>query len=133
MTLLCVARCRPDTPREAAPGYRLCWPCRDWLGRNYAQLADLAPDLEAALSKANIVGEKVGGSPTHAAELNDAAAAARWQIHHDMVTTVRLVMDIRGLTGPPKDNIESMAQWLARHVNWLAAHPSDARRRPGVP
>jgi alkanesulfonate monooxygenase SsuD/methylene tetrahydromethanopterin reductase-like flavin-dependent oxidoreductase (luciferase family) len=60
-------------------------------------------------------------------ELNGQAAAARWQIHHDLVTTVRLVMEERGFTAPG-DSIAEMALWLSRSADWLAAHPSAGER-----
>lgn len=127
--LLCAARCGSGTPRQAAPGYRLCWACKEWLGKNLQQLADLVPDLEAALSRTNIADqERVAGTPGHGLELNDLAAAARWQIHHDLATTIRLVVEERGLKAWPADNIQSMALWLHRHANWLAAHPSAGER-----
>ena len=126
--LLCAARCGTE-PRQAAPGYRLCWGCKGWLTKNLDQLADLAPDLEAALSRTNVVGEeRVGGTPGHGLELNDQAAAARWQIHHDMGTTIRLVHHERGLTAWPADNIADMAKWLGKHADWLAAHLSAGER-----
>jgi hypothetical protein len=128
VTLLCAARCRAETAREAAPGYRLCWGCRTSLARNLAALHDLAPDLEAALSRANTVGEKVAGSPGRVSELNEHAAAVRWQIHHDMVTTVRLVMTERGLHLAPAAEIGVMAHWLGVHTDWLSAHGSAGER-----
>jgi hypothetical protein len=130
MTVLCLARCRPQGPREAAPGYRLCWECRGWMPRNLAELVALAPDLEAALSRSNIVnGEVVSGSSAqHPMELNQAAAAVRWQIRNDLVGSVRLVMGERGLRVPPADEIAPMALWLARHTDWLAAHASAGER-----
>lgn len=128
MSLLCAARCATER-REAAPGYRLCWICRDWLRRNLAELVALAPDLEAALSRTNITDqEKVGGSRGGSVELNELAARVRWQINHDMVTTVRIVVEERGLHGYPRSDIADMARWLGRHTDWLAAHGSAGER-----
>lgn len=132
MTLLCSARCRPKPagPREAAPGFRLCWVCKDGMASSLRDLIELCPDLEDALSRANAVGgEKVSGSPGSVSELNERAAAVRWQIHHDMVTTIRLIMDERGLvTITRAPDIAGMARWLLNHVDWLAAHPSAGKR-----
>lgn len=132
--ILCAARCRAEQPNEAAPGYRLCWSCHGWLPKHLAELAGLADDLEQALSRSNVVnGEVVSGSSAqHPSELNTAAAAARWQIHHDMVSTVRLILEERGLTSAPPDSIEAMARWLSRHADWLSAHPSAGERANGA-
>lgn len=129
--LLCTGRCRPKPgPREAAPGFRLCWVCKDWMTKHLRELIELAPDLEQALSRANSVGgEKVSGSPGSSSELNDRAAAVRWQIHHDMVGTIRIVMEERGLVAITQaPGIAGMARWLVNHVDWLAAHPSAGER-----
>jgi hypothetical protein len=132
VSLLCAARCRPKPagPREAAPGFRLCWVCKDGLTKHLREIIDLSPDLEAALSRANSVGgEKVSGTPGAVSELNDRAVQVRWQIHHDMVTTIRLVMDERGLKAITRQpDIAGMARWLLNHVDWLAAHPSAGER-----
>ena len=132
MTILCAARCRPKPagPREAAPGFRLCWVCKDWLAKHLHELIELAPDLEEAMSRANsAAAERVSGSPTMVAELDMRAAGIRWQIHHDMVATIRLVMEERGLRAITRGpDIAGMARWLLNHVDWLAAHPSAAER-----
>lgn len=132
MTLLCVARCRPADrggSREAAPGFRLCWVDLDRMRTHLTDLITLAPDLEAALSRSMTTGgERVSGTPGWSSELNEPAASARWQIHHDMTTTVRLVLNERGWHRYPADDIEPMARWLFNQVEWLAAHESAGER-----
>lgn len=97
--------------------------------RHYDDMIQLAPDLEAALSNSMTAGgEKVSGSPAHMLELNNHAAKVRWQIHHDMVTTVRLVIEERGYHSYPANEIEAMARWLSGQVDWLCAHDSAAER-----
>lgn len=126
--LLCAAKCGSDTPRQAAPGLRLCWGCREWLGKNLRLLYDLAPDLEDALTKTQTMTERVDTSGEPSLPLNTRAAAARYRIEMDMVTTVRLVLDERGFTDIPKQTVADMALWLLRSDQWLAAHPSAGER-----
>lgn len=128
MTLLCVARCRPGTPREAAPSYRLCWVDLGMMRERLKELQDLADDLEAALTRSSSHGEKVSGTPGRTLELDTRAAAVRFDIHNGLVTTVRLVIEERGHTNWPLDSIRSMSGWLDKHVEWLAAHPSAGER-----
>lgn len=128
--LLCVARCRPKPagPREAAPGYRLCWVDLSLIRERLRELHDLADDLEAALSRSGSIAEKVSGTPGRTLELDVRAAAVRFDIHNGLVTTVRLVIEERGHTDWPRDSIGSMTHWLDKHVEWIAAHPSAGER-----
>jgi hypothetical protein len=103
--------------------------CKDHYRSNLDDLIALAPDLEAALSNSmSTVGEKVSGSPSRMLELNDEAARVRWQIHHDMTTTVRLVIEERDWHQYPRQEIEPMARWLRNQVEWLSAHASAGER-----
>lgn len=132
MTLLCVARCRPADrggSREAAPGYRLCWMDLDRMTEKLNDLIRLVPDLDAALSRfMAAMNEKVSGTPGWSVELNDTVARMRWQIHYELTTTVRLVIEERGLSAYPANAIAPMATWTLGHVPWLAAHKSAGER-----
>ena len=120
----------PDTgtlqPHPAAPGLRLCWFCRDRLAGDLARLPDICADLDTALvSGRGAGGPVVSGSRERPLPINVAAAYARTEIQPVLMSWVVLVIEFRAVRPPRRtDDPGTLASWLGRHVDWLAAHPA---------
>jgi hypothetical protein len=121
----------PDTgelrPDLAAPGFLLCWTCRDRLAADLTRLPDICADLESALANtgSNAGGPVVSGSRERALPINIAAAYARTEIQPVLLSWVVLVVEQRGINPPARiRDPDVLARWLGRHVDWLAAHPA---------
>lgn len=114
--------CRGCQPRLAADGLRLC-------DRHTADIADdareagrLYDELALRLLGAGGSGEPVSGTP--AARIPDPRAVeARTLIRHTLASWCRLVAEERGIA-LPADQVDAMGEYVARHHEWLAAHPA---------
>jgi hypothetical protein len=116
---------RDDRPRTAADGLRVCRGCFDRLERAVAESPALYAACEAALaSSTGATEERVTHRRDPGLVLSEAALRARGAIRAQLVATVRMVVEERGLSRWPADNVPSMATWLLAHVTWLAAHPA---------
>ncbi|HEX8627079.1 MAG TPA: hypothetical protein VF755_02780 [Catenuloplanes sp.] len=118
----------PDTgdlaPRAAAPGLRLCWPCRDWLAAHLDELPAWYAELETMLTPAAAAaGEKVSGSTSPGLPINPVTVAARDDIATILISWADLVIDKRGGTPPPR-TVDAVAGYLRGCVDWLAAYPA---------
>ena len=115
--------CGGCQPRLAADGLNLCRSHRDWLERDPVQAADLYDELALALSGTGTSGEKTSGTPDRGSTINDRAADARSTIRAVLSSWCRLVAEERGI-GLPQDTPKATGAFLARHADWLAAHPA---------
>lgn len=119
----CPAPHRDGRDRTPAPGLRLCHGCRQRLGTAIAAMPDLDLDLELALIRAdNTQSEPITHRKDPGLVLNQAALEARIAIRQELVATVRMVNEERGLSTWPKESTPGMVGYLMRHVDWLAAH-----------
>lgn len=120
--------CRPSSDdsrghgRLAAPGLRLCRGCRDRLAYSLGQLPQLYGELESALANTTKYRtEKVRTSSTPGIPLNENVADARADIRGVLAAWVDLVVEGRRVTAPAR-TVTALAAFLARHLDWLAAH-----------
>jgi hypothetical protein len=117
----------PDTDElaslPAAHGLRLCYPCRDRATNQLQHLGELHDgDLEAALATTSRAGQTVSGTAERGLPLNTTVADARDHVREHLRYWANLVATTRGTT-PPRVTMQTVAEWLAAHVDWLAAHP----------
>lgn len=129
---LCVAD--HDDDRRALPSLRLCAGHRDGLEKDLRALPRLHHDLAAILPTGGTgAGSgRVSGSSAEPLPINPGVAELRSQIKHDLVWWVLDVARARGLVDLPEDTVAGCAQWLGRHVDWIAAQPDTAATAPDV-
>lgn len=152
MSNLCVLP--HDEDAEALPGLRLCGPCRRGLERNLRNLPRLWADLGDHLADRTDSISHLGGAtpaaygtgnptagtrtrePLTLAEtglpINPAVAGLRDQIKHDLTWWCLFVADQRTLIDRPADTVTDIAQWLLKHVEWIAGHEAAAVECPPV-
>lgn len=122
---VCPCPHRDDRPRRAADGLRVCRSCRDRMEQAIAESPALYDALQAALVAAD---GRSSDPVTHRKDpglvLSEAALRARSSLRSLLVATIRMVIDERGLTRWPADEVPHMSTWLLAHVDWLAAHPA---------
>ncbi|QNP67897.1 hypothetical protein [Streptomyces genisteinicus] len=130
---LCEAgHCRRDRrsgefqPRTAAPGQRLCQVCRDRLRDDLGSLPALYEDCGEVLSPARPgITERVSsGRARQGIRLNEAALQARGDMIPVLASWAGTVIAERRVGGPSRREAGPLAAFLARHVDWLAAHPA---------
>lgn len=117
------ADCRGCQPRRAADGLQLCGMHRDRIAEDAVAAATLHGELALALTSSGAPGEKVKRSDEGSPGVNPAAADARSEIRSTLASWCRLIGEERGLT-LPEDKVTAMGRYLARHADWLAAHPA---------
>lgn len=115
--------CKGCQPRLAADGLRLCEVHVRRLGEHAHQAADVYTELALALLTSGRPDERTSGSKERGAVLNERAVQARTTIRHTLVSWCRLVSEERGIT-LPNDDITSLASYVAKHAQWLGAHPA---------
>jgi hypothetical protein len=113
-------RPEPDQDRIAA---MLCPECRARLAAQLAALPGLYAELERDLATSRAVGERVRGSGTPGIRLNEQAVDARADMRLILASWADLVAEGSGVA-PPARTVPSMAAFLARHLDWLTAHPA---------
>lgn len=139
------ADCRGCQPRLAADGLNLCLPHLEWLPQDARKAGRLYDDLAQALITSSQSGERTSGTPDRGASLNPRAVEARTTIRAVLTSWCRLIAEERGIglpsrraveelplgfIGPPRivlvphDHPAAMGAYLARHADWLAAHPA---------
>lgn len=114
-------QCRGCLPRRAADGLRLCHVCSERLATNAITAGQLWHALGRALTGTTGWGEKASGTRSHGLSVNDAAVEARATIRHTLVAISKMISETRGFA-LPADNIDALADYLARNAAWLAAH-----------
>lgn len=130
MTSLCVVRdcwrepAQPIRRRPAEIG-RLCAPCHRRLETVLAQLPRLYTACESALAdRPPPMADRVSGSRAARLPVNPKAVEARSDVKHLLASWSRLVVDERGVGGPPDSAVRGLVAYLLRHLAWLSAHPA---------
>lgn len=117
---------RTHAPGTALPGLRLCRACRERLRHQLTALPGLYNELGLALTApASRRTERVRGGKRSGTPLNEAAADARSTIRHTLAAWAGLVVEQRGTTAPNR-GVAALADFLDRHLDWLAAHEAVA-------
>ncbi|HEY9411065.1 MAG TPA: hypothetical protein VIP77_15910 [Jiangellaceae bacterium] len=117
--------CRGCVPRLAVDGAIICDLHLRKLAEDAIEAARLHSELLQVLTGSTGLGEKVSSSKDPNITLNDAAADARIAIRATLVSWCRMVSEERGISLPP-DNMRAIGAYLAKHAEWLAAHPAAA-------
>ncbi|MBG6140670.1 hypothetical protein [Longispora fulva] len=110
-------------PRPAAPGYVLCWTCRDRAEEYLTSLARLYLDCEAAMIRATGLHDKVSGTSSPGLPLNLVAAEARSRIVAVLAEWAGMVVDERGVDAPKRE-AGALVDFLLGQLRWLGAHPA---------
>lgn len=121
----------PERLRRALDGLHVCGGCRARMARQLDELPALDADLAghaAAGTGSN------GGSPSAELRLpmDDRAATTRLRIRGVLSSWTLLVAEERGMAVPQVDaqtlagasTVDVLTRWLARHLDWLSAHPA---------
>lgn len=113
--------CRGCLPARAADGLRLCWFETERLGQHPVEAAQLRTELGLVLVSAGL-GDGIGQkNPGRGLNLNPKVVEHRTTIRHVLAAIAKRIADERGLT-LPADNTHAIAEFVARHHMWLAAH-----------
>ena len=117
----CPGDCAGCYPRLAADGVLLCTWHLGKLGEDPPELARLHDELALRLANSGQSGEKTSGTREPGLALNEAAMGIRSEIENTLHGWARIIAEERGWT-PPRDDVESLAEFVARDPKWLAAH-----------
>ncbi|MFD5056798.1 hypothetical protein [Streptomyces tendae] len=108
--------------RPAVAGSRLCASCHRRLLHELMRLPGLYEECGLRLGgESGPCREKTSGGPLPGMPFNARAADARTSILGVLASWATLVVEERGLAGPRR-SVGPLAQFLARHGDWLAAH-----------
>jgi hypothetical protein len=122
-----------DSDRRALPGLRLCGSCRDHLEDNIAALPGLYEQLAEELGTTTSArGLAVSGSSSEPLPINPAIADHRDQIQHDLVWWAIYVAGERNISTPERGTPAAVADWLGRHIEWIAGNQAAAEECPAV-
>lgn len=114
-----VLRARP-TPCQ--PGALLCRGHFADIERTVSELPALASELEQQMVPGSGAGgPKISGDPETSVPFNERAGQHLRIIEHQLGTWVRVVIDERGLRGPARPTVNSLASFLTAHHEWLVA------------
>lgn len=122
-------------PRLAADGLRLCIPHAEGIVSDALEAPILYSALGDRLNGGGTAGERTSGSGTGAPTPSEDVMEARAAIRSALLRLARLITTERGVSGPTKRHAgrvyastdpESLARLVARHAEWLAAHPNAA-------
>jgi hypothetical protein len=130
---LCVAD-HGDEDAEALPALRLCRSHRRRLEHDLRDLPRLHAELGDALTPGSAAtgSGRVTGTSEARLPINPAVADHRDQIKHDLVWWAIYVADERGHAQPAANTVPAIADWLGRHVEWIAGHHVAAVECPPV-
>lgn len=115
--------CRGCAPAQAADGLNLCQHHTRWIALDAVLAANLWIELglclvgSGTMEEIRTKGEKLG------INLRDAVVEHRGDIRHTLVSWTLMISDERGI-GTPADTITALGDYVARHNQWLAAHPA---------
>ena len=131
---VCVTEHRvdPERLRTAIDGAWLCRGCLTRLRNDLTTLPRRYADLEEILGGAAAGGERISGTAERRLPISAAVAEHRHQIVHDLLWWCIYVADERGIARPGSADPATTAAWLARHVDWCAAHRPAAEELPAV-
>ncbi|MEU4483766.1 hypothetical protein AB0H94_02560 [Streptomyces purpurascens] len=113
--------------RPAAPGARLCGPCKRALAADLTALPALHEESEQRLVLPARQGglARVTGHRPDTPPVSDAALDARHDAVVRLASWARLVLDEDPAAGaPPERSVPELAVFLGRHIDFLAAHPA---------
>lgn len=116
----CPGDCAGCVPRLALDGLLLCRWHVEGIAKDARQAAELYGELSLSLAGSGGPGEKTSGTPNRGLAINERAVEARTTIRHTLVSWAQLVAEARGFAQPP-DTIASIAAFVARNAQWLAA------------
>jgi hypothetical protein len=119
----CVA---PHCARETGPerGFRLCARCRDELVATLSELPRLYQGCEKLLRRRyRDTATAAGGATPSAMGLTEAVRVARRQLREALAGWCAMTAQERGERGPDPSKVHTMAVFLRKNANWLAAHP----------
>ncbi|MDI3390337.1 hypothetical protein QIS99_29710 [Streptomyces sp. B-S-A8] len=113
--------------RLTVTGCRLCSSCRERLVLDLKRLPALYEECALYLDGAAAGGRpcdvKTSGGPLPGMPFNARAADVRSSILSVLSAWATLVLEERGLAGPRRA-VGALTEFLARHGDWLAAHPA---------
>lgn len=130
MTDLCVTI--HDRDRQAAYGLRLCSTCTRHLTDNITALPRHYENLGRNLATATGHGEPVSGSTGTPLPINTGVVELRSQIQHDLAWWAIYIADQRGINRPDRGDPHTVAAWLSKHIDWIAADQAGAEQCPDV-
>lgn len=115
-----LARHLPDA------GSRLCSPCRGGLLRDLRQLPGLYEECARQLGGRPVrTGERTSGGPLPGMPFDTRAAEVRSSVLGVLSSWATLVVEERGVTAPRR-TVAALAEFLARHADWLSGHRAAA-------
>jgi len=102
----------------------LCGPCADMIVADLRQVGWISDELDVTLSRQDRIGAQQGGhKPGKEVErpspMNQAAAAAAWDLHYTLQRNVAHLSEQRGLLIDCVDTAPALAGWLIRHKDAL--------------
>jgi len=117
----CAGNCRGCSPREVAPGMRICWPHRDQIEQDAKASAEVYHELTIAMmGGSGGLTERVSGSSSPRLPFSPKASELRTEISHVLTAWCSYLVEQRSIN-PPPDSIDARASFVARHASWLAA------------
>jgi hypothetical protein len=129
----CVARgCAHVRRADADPvpgesGLAVCPACRERTGADLADLPRLYDECESLLIAApRALAEKVSGRVATDVHLNESAVAVRSDIVAILASWAGLIVAERAVAKPVRRDVAMLAGFVARHLDWLFAHPAAA-------
>jgi hypothetical protein len=121
---------RSDSTRQgsnlAVEGARLCLVCRSSLAAGLECLPHLYQECERLLGGSEQPRDKTSGGPMPGMPFNSASAETRTAILGVLASWGGTVAKERRVD-PPHRTVSALADFLGRHVNWLAAHTAAAK------
>jgi hypothetical protein len=121
--------CLAPACRSASSGSRhvsdrpVCAACRDHVASRLRELPALYHACASALECGrSSTGERVSGWWPRGISLNQAAFDARIAIEDVLADWCAMVVDERGITGPPGGQVPRLASFLADQLDWLTVH-----------
>ena len=107
--------------RRVVPGLRLCQACRRNLGTRLKNLPELYDECGRLLAGSGQSRDRTSGGPMPGIPFNTTAADVRDAILGVLASWSGLVVKERQVTAPPR-TVSALADFLGKHVDWLAAH-----------
>lgn len=107
-------------PQRSAAGSRLCRACRDDLARGLATLPGLYEECGRLLGGSDRPRDRTSGGPMPGLPFNSAAADVRSSILGVLGSWTGMLVAQRHLV-PPRRTVRVLAEFLGRHLEWLAA------------
>jgi hypothetical protein len=131
-----VDACRGCQSRQAVDGLRLCIVHSERLIEDVIEAPRLYVDLGQVIIHSGAGGEKMSGSSAGAPVPDDAVVEARGNIRSILVELTRTICNERGVQAPITmrqmrayidTRPQALADFIAKHGEWLAAHPEAGR------